>query len=87
MLSYRKRQGPAAPDLATGRNATAAGSSSAARSDEPENEITNEEAKIRCPCGNANEAGTMIQVVAMKALSPKLVLHYQWLFDIVLPAL
>ncbi|KAL2622576.1 hypothetical protein R1flu_002781 [Riccia fluitans] len=59
---YRKLRGSGAPDLASaGKKDVGAGSSSVARSDEPDEATGWGEAKTRCPCGNSRDSGTMIQ--------------------------
>ncbi|BBN14066.1 hypothetical protein MPTK1_6g08590 [Marchantia polymorpha subsp. ruderalis] len=59
---YRKLRGSAAPDLASaGKKDVGAGSSSVARSEEPDEAGGLEASKTRCPCGNSRDMGTMIQ--------------------------
>ncbi|CAM6097031.1 unnamed protein product [Calypogeia fissa] len=59
---YRKLRGEGAPDLASaGKRDAGAGSSSVARSDEPDEASNWGEAKTRCPCGNSKDQGVMIQ--------------------------
>ncbi|KAL3691559.1 hypothetical protein R1sor_005210 [Riccia sorocarpa] len=59
---YRKLKGSGAPDLASaGKKDVGAGSSSVARSEEPDEAAGWGETKTRCPCGNPRDAGTMIQ--------------------------
>ncbi|KAG6554851.1 hypothetical protein Mapa_003434 [Marchantia paleacea] len=59
---YRKLRGSGAPDLASaGKKDVGAGSSSVARSEEPDEAGGLEASKTRCPCGNSRDMGTMIQ--------------------------